>query len=170
MNYQISVYHPKVHRMKEGYNCLLSNQKVNPRTKQILKEGRSSSKTTSYKGLQVFHTHLGGPCHTGPVVISPLGHWDGTEAPRRANTCQIADAYLSVTILIPWPHPSNKWEKNSLQFMSTAHLCPSCSVSNYNNFVRKMSKLKGSDKLVSIPNGQARRRTVSLLQKMSNGA
>lgn len=33
-----------------------------------------------------------------------------------------------------------------------------------------MSKLKGSDKLVSIPNGQARRRTVSLLQKMSNGA
>lgn len=58
---------------------MLSNQKVNPGTKKISKEGKGSSKMTNYKGLQVFHTHRGGPCHSGPVVISPLGHWDGTE-------------------------------------------------------------------------------------------
>lgn len=50
---------------------------------------------TNYKGLQVFHTHRGGPCHSGPVVISPLGHWDGTEDKKHP------DVLTHVRLLMP---------------------------------------------------------------------
>lgn len=49
---------------------------------------------------------------------------------------------VSLTILIPWRRPSNKWERNSTQFISTTCLCHSCSLSNSNHFSWKMSKLK----------------------------
>lgn len=122
----------------------------------------------SYKGFQDHCTHCG-DSHTCPSVTHfcfRAQRWAWLKIKSSwvlIHVRTLMPIYL-LTILIPWPHPLNKWgKKNFLQFTSITYLCHSCFLQIPNIFLIKNVETECSDNLLSIHNGWAGRLLMSLI-------